>query len=145
MKASIVGIGLALAMLPVEAATACAPPPPGYVEPTPYQRLERFVGQATDIVYGVVRQSGARGEPSRFEIVHVYRGNFKKGDMLEAVPGWDHPEPFCAGMSGPPLPKPAGSYGVIAFRATSPELSFVKPDDVQTMIRQGWIRSARAR
>lgn len=143
MRTALASLGIVLGMLPMHPASACAPPPPGYVYPTPYQRLESFVGQATDIVYGVVRESRARGEPSRFEIIHVYRGERKKGEMFEALPGWDHPEPFCAGMAGPPLPKPVGTYGVIAFRASSPQLSFIKPDDVQTMIERGWIQSAR--
>jgi hypothetical protein len=38
-----------------------------------------------------------------------------------------------------------GAYGVIAFNASAPELNFIKPEDVQIMIREGWIRSAQAR
>ncbi len=46
-------------------------------------------------------------------------------------------------MMGAAPPKPVGAYGVVAFRDTSPELNFIKPEDVQIMIREGWIRSAR--
>ena len=136
---------LVLAAFPFHAASACAPPPPGYVYPTAFERLERHVRTATDILYGVIVEAGARGEPSRLRVLHVYRGAAKKGDIIEAPVGWDHPEPFCAGMSGPPDPKPVGTYGVIAFRSASPQLAFITPSDVQTMIGQGWIKSAQAR
>jgi hypothetical protein len=134
-----------VSMLLSGAATACPPPPPGWVPPTQEQRLERSLTGATDIVYGVVTRSGSVGSTSRFKVLHVYRGGLKKGSFVEAKPGWGHPTPVCAGMMGPPHPRPFGAYGVIAFNAASPELNFIQPEDVQIMIREGWIRSAQAR
>jgi hypothetical protein len=48
-------------------------------------------------------------------------------------------------MGGPPLPKPVGAYGVVAWAASSPALNFIEPKNVQIMIDQGWIKSARAK
>ena len=124
-------------------AFACAPPPPGYVPPTDFQRLQSYVNGASDIVYGVVRQ--VSGNRSRFEILHVYKGSLSKADVVETTAGWDHPVPYCAGMSVPPVPKPVGTWGVASFRNGSPELSFVPMKDVRTMITEGWIRSAAAK
>jgi hypothetical protein len=131
--------------LPVEGALACPPPPPGYVEPTHEQLLERSLRGATDIVYGVITQSAVPGQPARFKILHVYRGTNHIDDTLEAPVGWGHPTPFCAGMMGAAPAKPLGAYGVIAFARHAPQLDFIKPDDVQLMIRKGWIKSARGR
>ena len=69
----------------------------------------------------------------------------KKGDTIEAQPGWGHPQPFCVGMMSPAAAKPVGTYGVIAFRNDAPQINFIKPEDVQMMIRNGWIRSAQTR
>ena len=99
---------------------------------------------ATDIVYGVITRPAAAGEPARFKVLHVYRGHARKGDVIEAPVGWGHPTSVCAGMMGAAPPKSAGDYGVIAFAAHAPMLEFISPDDVQLMIRRGWIRSARA-
>ena len=99
----------------------------------------------TDIVYGVITRSGARGEPSLFKVIHVYRGTAAKGDIIEARPGLGHPTPFCAGMMGPAYAKPVGAYGVVAFKRSDPYLDFIEPKNVQLMIRNGWIKSARAR
>ena len=145
MQRALIGGGILLAALAAQPASACTTPPPPYVHPTEHQLLERFVTNATDIVYGVITRSGERGQPSRFKVLHVYRGSRKKGDVIDAPLGWGHPEPFCAGMVGPPHPKPVGTYGVIAFQDTSPQLGFIRPSDVQTMIKERWIRSARAR
>ena len=126
------------------AASACPPPPPGYVQPTHEQLLQRSLSGATDIVYGVITKPAASGEPARFKVFHVYRGAHKRGETIEAPVGWGHPTPLCAGMMGSAPPKPLGAYGVIAFTRHAPQLEFIAPDDVQLMIRRGWIRSARA-
>jgi hypothetical protein len=68
----------------------------------------------------------------------------KKGSTIAAPIGWGHPVPVCAGMMGPAPAKPIGAYGVIAFTSSQPELNFISPGDVQIMIKNGWIRSARA-
>ncbi len=138
-------VALALAASLSGAAWACPPPPPGWVPPTQTQRLERSLSEATDIAYGVVTQSGPAGTPSRFKVLHVYRGALKKGRSIVAKPGWGHPVPMCVGMMGNAPVRPVGAYGVIAFSSSSPELNFIKPEDVQIMIREGWIRSAQAR
>ena len=130
-------------LLPIEAALACPPPPPGWVPPTHEQFLERSLSGATDIVYGVITKAAAAGEPASFTILHVYRGSRKKGDRIEAPVGWGHPTPVCIGMMGAAPPKPVGAYGVIAFDAHAPLLEFVSANDVQLMIRRGWIKSAR--
>ena len=126
------------------AASACPPPPPGYVQPTHEQLLQRSLSGATDIVYGVISKPAASGEPARFKVLHVYRGAHKRGETIEAPVGWGHPTPVCVGMMGSAPPKPLGAYGVIAFARHAQQLEFIAPDDVQLMIRRGWIRSARA-
>jgi hypothetical protein len=78
-------------------------------------------------------------------VLHVYRGRARKGETIAAPPGWGHPVPFCVGMMGPASAKPVGAYGVVAFTRSTPELNFIEPRHVQLMIREGWIRSARAR
>jgi hypothetical protein len=144
MKASTIVIAAALASAPV-AALACPPPPPGWVEPTHEQLLERSLKGATEIVYGVITRSAEAGEPAAFKVLHVYRGSARKGDTIVAPVGWGHPVPYCVGMMGAAPPRPQGAYGVIAFARHAPILEFIKPDDVQLMIRRGWIKSARAR
>lgn len=142
MRRSIVLAALVLGL--AEAARACPPPPPGYVQPTHEQRLQRSLSGATDIVYGVITRSAASGEPARFKVLHVYRGAHKRGETIESPVGWGHPTPVCVGMMGPAPAKPLGAYGVIAFARHAPQLEFIAPEDVQLMIRRGWIRSARA-
>ena len=131
------------ASIPIEGALACPPPPPGYVEPTHEQLLERSLSGATDIVYGVITRSADAGQPARFKVLHVYRGRNRVGETIEAPVGWGHPTPFCAGMMGGAPPTALGAYGVIAFARHAPQLDFIMPDDVQLMIRKGWIKSAR--
>ena len=143
MRAVTIALAAVASYLPVQAAFACAPPPPDWVPPTHDQFLERSLSGATDIVYGVITKPAAAGEPARFKVLHVYRGSRKKGDTISAPVGWGHPTPVCAGMMGAAPPKPAGAYGVIAYAAHAPLLEFISPDDVQLMIRRGWIRSAR--
>ena len=135
----------AAVLMPLTGALACPPPPPGYVPPTQEQILERSLQGVTDIVYGVVTGGEVPGQPSRFKVVHVYRGNLRVGDTVEARPGWGHPEPFCVGMMAEAHPKPVGTYGVVAFGEGRRLLNFVSPENVQIMIAKGWIKSARAR
>ena len=139
-------LAAAAAILPVQPAAACPPPPPGWVPPTDEQRLERFVAQANDIVYGVITQSGADANtPSKMKLYHVYRGGLRKGDTIDGVTSWEHPVPVCAGMMTPPPPKPVGTYGVAVIDKSHGVINFIKPADVQLMIAKGWIKSARAR
>jgi hypothetical protein len=145
MRSIFIPVLLAAVVLPAQAALACPPPPPGWVEPSREEYLERSLTDATDIVYGVVSRSGPRGETSRFKVLHVYRGTASKGGTIEAPAGWGHPVPVCTGMMGDAPSAPVGAYGVIAFRNSSPQLNFIKPEDVQIMIDKGWIRSARRR
>ena len=145
MKAAFIALGLFAAVLPVQTALACPPPPPGWVQPTETQFLANSLNGVTDIVYGVVTRTGRQGEPSLLKVIHVYRGTAKKGDTIAAPPGYGHPIPVCAGMGGLPPVKPVGAYGVVAWTASSPALNFIEPKDVQIMIREGWIKSARAR
>lgn len=93
---------------------------------------------------GSTRNSPAN-DAAQFKVLHVYRGGHRKGDTILAPVGWGHPVPFCLGMMGVAPAKPAGTYGVIAFSRTTPELNFISSDDVQVMIRAGWIKSARVR
>ncbi len=146
MKAALFTLGLMAAILPVSPALACPPPPPGWVPPTETQMLSRSLNGMTDIAYGVVtRSSNTPGAPALFKVIHVYRGTLRKGQTIDAPPGWGHPTPVCAGMMGPATAQPVGAYGVIAFARTSPMIDFIKPEHVQIMIREGWIKSARAR
>ena len=145
MKIRGLVIAAAVAALPVEAALACPPPPPGWVPPTHEQMLERSLSGATDIAYGVITRPAAAGAPASFKVLHVYRGTLKKGQTIEAPVGWGHPTPVCVGMMGAAPPLAKGAYGVIAFARHAPLLEFIKPNDVQLMISRGWIRSARAR
>lgn len=136
-------IAFATLLLSAGAAPACPPPPPGYVQPTHEQLLQRSLSGATDIVYGVITRPAASGKPARFKVLHVYRGAHKKGETIDAPVGWGHPTPMCVGMMGPAPAKPLGAYGVVAFARHAPQLEFIAPEDVQLMIRKGWIRSAR--
>ena len=145
MKLALFGLAAAAALIPLESAQACAPPPPGWVQPTELQFLERSLKGTTDIVYGVVTKAGMPGEPERLKVIHVYRGTARKGDVIERPPGYGHPVPYCAGMMGLPRPQPVGTYGVFAFASDKPDLNFIAPKYVQMMIKQGWIRSAQAR
>ena len=142
MKAAMFAAAAA-AVLPLEATVACPPPPPGWVEPTHEQRLEQSLSGATDIVYGIVTESAAPGEPARFKVLHVYKGSARKGDTIAAPFGWGHPVPVCVGMMGHGPVRPVGAWGVIAFASHAPAIEFIKPEDVQLMIRRGWIKSAR--
>lgn len=145
MKAFFAIFAAASALLPVQGALACAPPPPGYVAPTDHERLRSFVGNTTDLVYGIVTGPATAAGLSRLKILHVYRGSRKKGETVEAPPGWDYPVPYCAGMMGPPKPKPAGTYGMFALGTDHQALMYVAPKHVKMMIEEGWIRSAGAR
>ena len=146
MKCLLILAAATVAALPIEPAAACPPPPPGWVPPTEEQRLESFVTQADDIVYGVVTQSGAdANSPSQFKVYHVYRGGHRKGDTIAAVTSWDHPVPVCAGMMTPPPPKPVGTYGVAVLDKSHGVINFLSPEHVQVMIAKGWIKSAQAR
>ena len=146
MKRLLILAAVAAAALPVQPAMACPPPPPGWVPPTDEQRLESFVTQADDIVYGVITESGADANtPSKMKLYHVYRGGLRKGDTIAGVTSWEHPVPVCAGMMTPPPPKPAGFYGVAAVNRTDGVITFIKPEHVQLMIAKGWIKSAQAR
>ena len=145
MRKAFLVISAIAAGFPLEGALACPPPPPGWVPPTHEQMLQRSLSGATDIVYGVITKEGAAGEPALFKVLHVYRGNHKKGKTIEAPVGWGHPTPVCVGMMGPAPPMPLGAYGVIGFAAHAPLLEFISADDVQLMISRGWITSAQAR
>lgn len=134
----------AAAMVPAQA-MACPPPPPGYVPPTEEKIVERSLIGVSDIVYGVITRSGPSAAESRLKVLHVYKGNLKKGDTVKAPPGWGHPAPFCLGMMAEAPQKPVGTYGVVVLKPDRWELNFVTPEHVQIMIREGWIRSARAR
>jgi len=144
MRATILIGAAVIAIMPLQGARACPPPPPGYVQPTHEQLLKRSLSGATDILYGVIVEGAAPGQPARFRIVHVYRGSRRKGDTIEAPVGWGHPTPVCAGMMGAAPARPPGAYGVIAFARHAPQLDFIQADDVQLMIRRGWIKSARS-
>jgi hypothetical protein len=146
MKRSLIVLAGLAAMVPLQPVLACPPVPPGWVPPAEEQLLSRSLSGTTDIVYGVMVQSADKaGEPGLFKVIHVYRGTAKKGDLLRAPPGWGHPTPYCAGMMGAPHAKPVGAYGVIAFKRGEPVIDFIEPKHVQIMIREGWIKSARAR
>jgi hypothetical protein len=145
MRAVLPLLALGLAFLPLQGASACPPLPPGSVPPTEQERLNGFVSGATDIVYGIVIGPEFASNRTRLKILHVYRGTSRKGDTMEAVPSWDFPIPYCAGMMAPPPAKPVGTYGLFAFRNGTLGLSFIPPEHVQTMIREGWIVSAQAR
>ena len=146
MKAALIALGLLAAIVPVQPALACPPPPPGWVPPTETQMLSRSLNGMTDIAYGVMtRSSDKAGGPSMFKVIHVYRGSLRKGELIEAPAGWGHPTPVCVGMMGPATAPPVGAYGVIAFARSAPMIDFIKPEHVQIMIREGWIKSARAR
>ncbi len=145
MKRLLILAAAATAALTVQPAAACPPPPPGWVPPTEEQRLESFVGLATDIVYGVITHSAGPGEPARFRVYHVYRGGQRVGDTIDLPVNWDHPVPICSGMMAPPPAKPVGFYGVAALSEDRRSLVFIKPEHVQAMIAKGWIKSARAR
>ncbi|HEY8591896.1 MAG TPA: hypothetical protein VIL42_03415 [Sphingomicrobium sp.] len=125
-------------------AFACAPPPPGWVPPTHEQLIERFTKQADHIVYGIIAPSAAGDRKSMLKVLHVYKGGLRKGYTIEGTASFDLPVPHCSGMMMPPDEKPVGTYGVFALRGDSPELNMIKPEDVQLMIRKGWIRSAQA-
>jgi hypothetical protein len=145
MKIALLAFGMLAAVLPVQAAHACPPPPPGWVPPTEIEFLSNSLRDVTDIVYGVITRSGAPGQPNRLKVLHVYRGTARKGDVIDALPGFGHPTPVCAGMMAPPAAKPVGAYGVVAFKRSEPVLDFISPRHVQIMIREGWIKSAQAR
>ena len=145
MRISLCAAFALAALHPLQAAVACPPPPPGYVQPSHEQILERSMKGVSDIVYGVVTDGGEPGKTSTFEVIHVYRGNLKVGDKVQTTPGWGHPEPFCVGMMSAAYPKPTGTYGVVAFPTGTRTLDFISPEDVQLMIQKGWITSARAR
>ena len=135
-------LAAAAVVVPIHRASACPPPPPGWVPPTEFEHLKSFVDGASDIAYGIITET--TGQRSRFKVIHVYRGTARKGDTIETVASWDYPVPFCAGMMSPPLAKPVGTYGVATFRNGSPELNFIPMKHVETMIAEGWIKSARA-
>jgi hypothetical protein len=132
-----------LTLLAAAPAQACAPPPPGWVEPTRAQLRAVFVESSADIVYGRIeaQQSG----PPVLRVYHVYKGNHRPGDRIAVPSGYDFPVPVCAGMVPPPPPKPVGTYGVFAVRSYGPESILIGNGDVQAMIDEGLIRSARAR
>jgi hypothetical protein len=145
MKAVLALLAVGIAALPVQGASACAPPPPGYVPPTEHELLKSFVTSASDIVYGIITGPGAAPDRSRLKILHVYKGTSRKGDTIDSAAGWDFPVPYCAGMGGPPAPKPVGIYGMFAFRQDGLGLSYIAPRHVRTMIEEGWIVSAQRR
>jgi len=146
MRMLVLGLAAAAAaIVPTHGASACPPLPPGYVPPTDEQRLDDFARRSDIIVYGVVTGTARPGERSRLKILHVYKGNVRKGQTILAQTGFDYPVPACAGMMGPPPPKANGTYGVVALRTDAWGLTFIKAKDVQMMIERGLIRSARAR
>ena len=131
------------ALLTAQPALACAPPPPGWIPPTPAQVRSNGVGQATDIVYGRI-EAQPGGAPA-LKVYHVYKGTRAIGELVPVATGYDFPVPVCAGMVPPPPPKPTGTYGVFLMGPYSAQPVLVSEPEVQAMIAEGLIRSAQAR
>jgi hypothetical protein len=137
------GLAFALAALFDGApASACLPPPPGWVEPSQEEQVRAAARWSTDIVYGVVVRGSDR-EPERFRVIHVYKGSLRPGTVLRVSRGWGLNPPLCHGMLDPP-PVMRGEYGVIFFNSDRPELNFLSDEELELMFSEGLIRSARA-
>ncbi len=127
-----------------EAAWACLPPDPVSASATPptmeaeAQTAYRF---STDIVFGVVINHHV--DPVKFRVLHVYKGNLKKGDVIrpEAAHGFDAIP--CASMTAP-RPNFKGESGVIAFDKV-PEMRFLPDTMLEAMFDAGLIRRASDR
>ena len=124
-------------------ALACLPQPADWTPPTFEERVQAIADGATDIVYGVVVRGSDGVRPVRFRVLHVYRGEMRRGEVLRARLGWGFDPPPCATLLGPP-PVSRGTYGVIAFRADWPELNFVGERELELLFRTGTIQSAHA-
>lgn len=123
-------------------AAACPPPIPGQSE---VQRLKPGFDASSDIVYGVVLKGARDGQMARFQVLHVYKGSFKPGSIIQAAPTYGFDPPPCLGMTQPPPPRVArGEYGVVAFDRRRPALNFVDRWTLDLAFKEGWIRSARA-
>ena len=135
--------GLAVVMAAwAGAASACLPPPPGWVPPTEEERVRSAAQWATDIVYGeVTRGSGSGGTP-RFRILHVYKGSLRPGMTINADRPGAWIAPMCAGMIMPP-PVVRGRRGVIFFSGR-PELNFLSDRELELMIAGGFIQAQAA-
>ena len=146
MKAAAIAIIPVLLAIAAPAA-ACLPPPPGTFEPpppSPVERARRIHDWATDIVYGVVIRADDDEGRYRFRVLHVYKGSLRPDQMISASSSFGFDPPPC--LISPPPPTPRGSYGVIAFHADRPELSFLSDRDLQEMFDANLIvRAAPAR
>ena len=117
-------------------ALACLPPPSGTGEEA---RLDAMLERTTDVVYGVVVR-GARGERNaRFRVIHVYRGDYRPGDVIAAPAslGFDPPPclDFTIAAAAPRANR--GQYGVIGFDRRAPALHFIQPHTLEEMFDLG--------
>lgn len=119
-------------------ASACLPPPDGWVPPTEEQRVASAARWSTDIAYGEVVRGSDNGRTPRFRILHVYKGALRPGTTIAAAPGWGLDPPICAGMFMPP-PVLRGQRGVILF-SQYPELNFLSDSELQLMFARGFIQ-----
>lgn len=144
MRATILIGAAVIALMPLQGARACPPPPRGYAQPTHEQLLKRSLSGATDILYGVIVQGAAPGQPARFRIVHVYRGSRRKGDTIEAPVGWGHPTPRVRRNDGCSACQATWRLRRNRFCAPRPPAG-LHPGRRRAIDDQtGWIKSARS-
>ena len=135
-------------------ALACPPPPPGYQPPSAEESLRYRVTSAPNIVYAVVersireeRRAAARPEPGRIRILHVYKGNLRRGQRIP-IYGLSV-ETDCGNIDYSRSDARRGAYGRLLLQAwdgrqAMPFVSFESRATVEDMIRLGLIASARA-
>jgi hypothetical protein len=127
-----------------EPAWACLPPIPSpapAIPPTIEAQAQTAYRFSTDIVFGVVINH--RADPVKFRVLHVYKGNLKKGDVIRPVSSHGFDAMPCASMTAPP-PNFKGDSGVIAFNK-EPEMSFLPDTMLEAMFDAGLIRRAADR
>jgi len=130
-------------LLATSPAIACPPPVPGVSEPAPptKEQLAQLISKSsTDIAYGVVVEPSS--DSFRFKVIHVYRGQLRKGQVINVQLSWGFSYQPCPGMVAPPS-LPPGADGVIAYEGT-PKLSWIPDDALQEMFAAGLIKSAKS-
>ena len=81
--AALSGLAAVIAAWP-GAASACLPPPPGWVPPTEEEQVRSAALGSTDIVFGEVTR-GSGGGRARFRILHVYKGSLRPGTTIRGT------------------------------------------------------------
>jgi|GEM_PF-3347372 len=141
LRRLILAAGLGLAVVP-SAASACLPLLPGERLPTSEEILRAGVERSPHVLYGVVIRGSDAAGAVLFRVLHVYKGSLQPGAVITLKPG-DGYEPRLCYIATPEYSIPRGEYGVVFARTAANTYDFIAPNDVEMLLREGLLQSAR--